>query len=115
MLLRRLFVSSPQLQSHHFASKLRFFSTMGDDALKQEIQDIVKKHKVVVFAKSWCPFCSQANVMLQSAGVSDLMVVEADHRRDQDDFMKVLKATTGQNAVPQVFFDGELMKGEKND
>ncbi|CAE8583998.1 unnamed protein product, partial [Polarella glacialis] len=85
------------------------------DVLKKEINDIVTNNKVVVFGKSWCNFSSEAIVMLQSLGVTDLKVVEADHRRDEDQFMSVLKEMTSQKTVPQIFIGGELVKGEKND
>jgi len=86
-----------------------------DATLEKEIKDLVKNNKVVVFTKSWCPFCADANVMFQSIHTKDLVVVEADHRNDEDKFMETLKAITSQKAVPQIFIGGELLKGEKND
>ena len=44
--------------------------------------------------RSWCPFCTEANIILQQHGVLDLKVVEADHRVDELDFMNTLKAMT---------------------
>jgi len=80
-----------------------------------QINEIVKNNKVVVFGKSWCPFCRDINVVFQSMGVKDLKVVEADHMSNEDEFMTALKGITKQGAVPQVFINGELVKGEKND
>merc|ERR1719335_1242247 len=88
---------------------------MASEKLKEEINATVKKNKVVIFSKSWCPFCSEAAMIFQSMGVVDLKVVEADHRSDENDFMSALKEVTGQKAVPQVFINGELLKGSKND
>lgn len=86
-----------------------------DETIRKEIEGIVAKNKVVLFTKSWCHFCADATVMLQSTGTRDLMVVEADHRADETKFMDTLKSITGQKAVPQVFLGGELLKGAKND
>jgi len=90
----------------------RDFASMADPVLA-EIEQTVKSNKVVVFSKSWCPFCSETNVLLQSMGVSDLKVVEADHRSDEAKFMQTLKGYTSQGAVPQIFIGGELVKGSK--
>jgi len=86
-----------------------------DDGIKAEIEETVKSNKVVVFSKSWCPFCTETTVMLQNMGVANVKVVEADHRNDEAKFMQTLKAYTSQGAVPQIFIGGELVKGEKND
>ena len=61
--------------------------------------------------RSWCPFCTEASIILQSHGVMDLKVglaalhpeissyhpvkvVEADHRPDELEFMNALKGMT---------------------
>ena len=33
---------------------------------KKFIESIVKRHQIVVFAKSWCPYCIQAKAILES-------------------------------------------------
>ncbi|OLP77509.1 Glutaredoxin-C6 [Symbiodinium microadriaticum] len=78
---------------------------------KAEIEEIVGSHKVVVIAKSWCPFCTKVNVAFQSLGVSDLKVVEADHRPDELDFMEAVKEITEKKSVPQVFVGGKFIPG----
>lgn len=80
---------------------------------KEEIEDTIKKHKVVIFAKSWCPFCTEASIILQSHGVMDLKVVEADHRPDELEFMNALKGMTELKTVPQIFVDGKIIPGDK--
>eukprot|EP00931_Biecheleriopsis_adriatica_P004847 TRINITY_DN106453_c0_g1_i1.p1 TRINITY_DN106453_c0_g1~~TRINITY_DN106453_c0_g1_i1.p1 ORF type:complete len:637 (+),score=179.64 TRINITY_DN106453_c0_g1_i1:29-1939(+) len=85
------------------------------EPLKEEIRKITKDNKVVIFTKSWCPFCAEASIILSDAGTKDVKVIEADHRKDETSFMAALKETTTQGAVPQIFIGGELLKGEKND
>lgn len=80
---------------------------------KEEIEDTIKKHKVVIFAKSWCPFCTEASIILQSHGVMDLKVVEADHCPDELEFMNALKGMTELKTVPQIFVDGKIIPGDK--
>eukprot|EP00439_Symbiodinium_sp_Y106_P065242 s1446_g10.t1 len=60
---------------------------------------------------SWCPFCTKVNVAFQSMGVSDLKVVEADHRPDELDFMEAVKEITEKKSVPQVFVGGKFIPG----
>eukprot|EP00435_Cladocopium_sp_Y103_P008012 s4674_g2.t1 len=90
--------------------------TKGEDMSqihKEEIEDTIKKHKVVIFAKSWCPFCTEASIILQSHGVMDLKVVEADQRPDELEFMNALKGMTELKTVPQIFVDGKIIPGDK--
>lgn len=82
---------------------------------KEEIEDTIKKHKVVIFAKSWCPFCTEASIILQSHGVMDLKVVEADHCPDELEFMNALKGMTELKTVPQIFVDGKIIPGRQGD
>ncbi|CAK9065115.1 Thioredoxin reductase SEP1 (EhSEP1) [Durusdinium trenchii] len=52
-------------------------------------------------------------MILQSHGVKDLKVVEADHRRDELEFMNTLKGMTELKTVPQIFVDGKIIPGDK--
>merc|ERR1712137_925216 len=83
--------------------------------MKNDFLGILQAHKVVVVAKSWCPFCTETEIQLQTAGTLDLKVIEADKRKDEQKFMEVVKLLSGQKAVPQVFVNGQLLKGLKND
>ncbi|CAE7233966.1 GRXC6 [Symbiodinium sp. CCMP2456] len=80
---------------------------------KAEIEQIVGSHKVVVIAKSWCPFCTKVNVAFQSLGVSDLKVVEADHRPDELDFMEAVKEITEKKASAKPGMSGLRVRDDQ--
>jgi len=54
-----------------------------------------------------CPFCKNAEKLLESKGV-DIEKINVD--KEADDFAKVI-AQTGQDSVPQIFIDGQHIGG----
>lgn len=73
----------------------------------------IANQKVVVFSKSYCPYCSKAKRALQAAGAKDIMVVhELDHMdRKGGDIQNYLAHKTGRRTVPSVFVGGENIGG----
>ena len=52
-------------------------------AAQQVVDEHIKKHKVMVFSKTYCPFCTKAKKALTSAGVT-FEVMELENRKDMD-------------------------------
>lgn len=48
------------------------------------IAKLLRNHKLVMFSKTFCPFCIKAKAILKDAGVSDMKVVELDESKDGD-------------------------------
>ena len=48
------------------------------------VAKLLRNHKLVMFSKTFCPFCIKAKVILKDAGVSDMKVVELDESKDGD-------------------------------
>ena len=46
------------------------------------IESAIKKHNVVVFSKTTCPFSILAKKILTEAGVQDMQVYEIERRED---------------------------------
>ncbi len=44
------------------------------------VEDKIASGKVVVFSKSYCPFCTMAKKSLRDAGLNDFTVIELDDR-----------------------------------
>lgn len=63
--------------------------------------------KVVIYSKTYCPFCVRAKRLFDGKGVSyeEIMVDQ-----DPDMFIK-LKQKTGMMTVPQIFVDDQLIGG----
>ena len=74
-------------------------------AAKQFVQSTIAAHKVVVFSKTFCPYCTKAKTALTGVGAS-FHLVELDHRNDGDELQNVLQEMTGARSVPRVFING---------
>ena len=66
------------------------------------VDHLVAKHQVVIFSKSYCPYCRQ---------VKDLLTVELDLHEDGAVIQRVLYQSTGQRTVPSVFVNGRHIGG----
>ncbi len=56
--------------------------------------------KVTIYGTQGCPFCLQAERLLQSKGVSDLIRIAVDANPDE---RQVMIARSGRSSVPQIF------------
>ncbi|GAB4838311.1 Glutaredoxin-C4 [Ancistrocladus abbreviatus] len=74
------------------------------------IKKTISSHKIVIFSKSYCPFCRRAKEVFEELNVVP-HVVELNEGDDgssiQDALMEIVKRRT----VPQVFIDGEHIGG----
>uniref|UniRef100_A0A7S3NI43 Glutaredoxin domain-containing protein n=1 Tax=Aureoumbra lagunensis TaxID=44058 RepID=A0A7S3NI43_9STRA len=74
------------------------------------IDDTIKANDVVIFSKSYCPFCAKTKALFQSLNV-DADIYELDQRDDGAEIQSKLKEKTGQSTVPNVFIKGEHLGG----
>mmetsp|Transcript_7014 Transcript_7014/g.9731 ORF Transcript_7014/g.9731 Transcript_7014/m.9731 type:complete len:129 (-) Transcript_7014:107-493(-) len=77
---------------------------------EKAIQNLVKAHPVVVFSKSYCPYCRRAKKALVGIGVHPV-VVELDLREDGAEVQKTLLKMTNQRTVPNVWLNGKHFGG----
>jgi thioredoxin reductase (NADPH) len=85
----------------------------NDLKLRDCIFDLVHKYPVVVFSKSWCPYCKKALEALAVEGVTGepfLLVVNLEQREAQD-IQTTLANMTGRRTVPNVFVGGTSIGG----
>jgi len=81
----------------------------GTDFVKATIAE----HSVVVFSKTYCPYCDMAKQVLNSVG-AEYFVVELDTIDDfpsGDDIQNACHQLTGQRTVPNVFINGTSIGG----
>lgn len=63
--------------------------------------------KIELYTTKFCPFCSRAKALLDDKGYKyDLHELDNDRAK-----RKELEEKTGQNTVPYVFIDGDLIGG----
>ncbi|ESQ46956.1 hypothetical protein EUTSA_v10027999mg [Eutrema salsugineum] len=76
----------------------------------QKAKEIVSSNAVVVFSKSYCPFCVKVKELLQKLGAK-FIAVELDKESDGGSIQAALGEWTGQRTVPNVFIGGKHIGG----
>jgi len=74
------------------------------------IQSEIDSNNVMVFSKSYCPYCAATKSLFSSLGV-DFKVIELDQRPDGSDIQAKLAEMTGQRTVPNTFINGKHLGG----
>ena len=78
----------------------------GDDP-KEAVSKFVKENSVMIFSKSWCPFCKKLKAAFKQNRI-DFEAVELDTLGTMgEDIQNVLLEQTGQKTVPSVFINGK--------
>lgn len=72
--------------------------------------------KVVVFSKSYCPYCAKAKKVLKNhygkdLNEADVEIIEIENNPDCDAIQDYLKTLTGGRSVPRVFINGKCIGG----
>lgn len=81
-----------------------------DDPLLAEIEQTVAEHKIVVYSKSWCPFCARTLATLADLALEP-HVVDLDELENGAEIQMALAVKTGQRTVPNVFVKGGHLGG----
>ncbi|CAB3234099.1 unnamed protein product [Arctia plantaginis] len=78
--------------------------------VQQLIKDAISKDKVVIFSKSYCPYCDLAKEVFSKVK-QPIQVYELDKRDDGSAIQANLAQLTGIRTVPQVFINGNCVGG----
>jgi len=81
-----------------------------DPVAMEKVKDIVKGTALVVFSKSYCPFCTRVKSLFQQIGAK-AVVYEMDQMSDGSALQAALHDWTGQRTVPNVFIGGKHVGG----
>lgn len=73
-----------------------------------EVDKLIAAHKVVVFSKTYCPYCRAVKELLDSLGVQ-YALVELDTRDDGPLLQQRMAAISKVQTVPNVFLGGEFL------
>lgn len=85
-------------------------SSGGDFSAAAEVDELIRNNAVVVFSKSYCPYCHATKELLTSLGAR-FLVVELDERQDGADLQQALALRTRQRTVPSTFIAGRHIGG----
>ncbi|CAF1458113.1 unnamed protein product [Adineta steineri] len=81
------------------------------DDLNTKIKQLIQDHKVIVFSKTYCPYCTKAKKVLGKYKIKDYKVIELDDMSDGDKYQDILGEMTNASTVPRVFINGECIGG----
>ncbi|KAH0493422.1 hypothetical protein TgHK011_000091 [Trichoderma gracile] len=79
----------------------------------KEVQRIIDNNNVVVFSKTWCPYCKATKQTLNDLK-AQYEVVELDNRNDGDELQDALLEISGQRSVPNIFFGKKHIGGNSD-
>ena len=72
-----------------------------------EIEQYIKSNSIMIFSKSYCPFCNKVKQMFSDKGLS-FKSIELDEMGQQGvSIQAALLQKTGQKTVPSVFFNSK--------
>uniref|UniRef100_A0A1I7ZVT3 Glutaredoxin-1 n=2 Tax=Steinernema glaseri TaxID=37863 RepID=A0A1I7ZVT3_9BILA len=83
------------------------------EEVKGFVDGLLASKKVVVFSKSYCPYCHKAKAALQSLNLlpGSLEWIEIERREDCDAIQDYMGQLTGGRSVPRVFVGGKFLGG----
>jgi demethylmenaquinone methyltransferase / 2-methoxy-6-polyprenyl-1,4-benzoquinol methylase len=83
--------------------------------IRQFIQKEIDNHDVVIFSKSYCPYCKAATNLFSSnimeANPDKLKIHQLDQLPNGQDIQDTLLDMTGQRTVPNIFIKGQHFGG----
>ena len=85
---------------------IRMMSASPMEFAKSEIEN----NKVVVFSKSYCPFCKKTKALFTEKGI-DFKVYELNEMDNGGEIQDALLEISGQKTVPNVFINGVHVGG----
>ncbi|CAH2072277.1 unnamed protein product [Thlaspi arvense] len=74
------------------------------------VKKTISSHKIVIFSKSYCPYCKRAKSVFRELDQVPY-VVELDEREDGFSVQSALGEIVGRRTVPQVFVNGKHIGG----
>ncbi|ROT34522.1 glutaredoxin [Sodiomyces alkalinus F11] len=80
---------------------------------KQIVESYIKENKVVVFSKTYCPYCKSTKQTLDDLGAKYL-AVELDKRDDGSELQAALQEISNQRTVPNTFIGQKHIGGNSD-
>uniref|UniRef100_A0A7S0LVD6 Glutaredoxin domain-containing protein n=1 Tax=Cryptomonas curvata TaxID=233186 RepID=A0A7S0LVD6_9CRYP len=85
-------------------------STKMNADLKGTVTKLIDDNTVMVFSKTYCPYCTKAKKTLDGLNVK-YQVLELDGRDDGAQIQDIMGELTGARSVPRVFIKGKFVGG----
>ncbi|WZY75237.1 hypothetical protein YC2023_021621 [Brassica napus] len=91
-------------------SSISMVSSASSSPEAEFVQKTISSHKIVIFSKSYCPYCRRAKSVFSELDQVP-HVVELDEREDGWNVQSALGEIVGRRTVPQVFINGKHIGG----
>ncbi|XP_016114205.1 LOW QUALITY PROTEIN: thioredoxin reductase 3-like [Sinocyclocheilus grahami] len=88
-------------------------SDAGREQIRSKIKEMIDSHQVLVFSKSFCPYCVKVKELFKELNVK-CNAVELDLMEDGTNYQDLLHEMTGQKTVPNVFINKKHIGGCDN-
>ncbi|KAB8078541.1 glutaredoxin [Aspergillus leporis] len=82
-------------------------------AAKTRAETLVKENPVVVFSKSYCPYCNASKSLLKEQGAK-FVALELDLEKDGSAIQDALEEITKQRTVPNIFIKQQHIGGNSD-
>ncbi|KAF7587018.1 hypothetical protein BBP40_007862 [Aspergillus hancockii] len=82
-------------------------------AAKTKAQTIINENAVVVFSKSYCPYCTASKSLLKEQGAK-FIALELDKEKDGSAIQDALEEITNQRTVPNIFIKQSHIGGNSD-
>lgn len=79
--------------------------------VRNKVQSLINANKIVVFSKTYCPYCTQTKQLLNQVGASDVNIIELNNESDGAAMQNALQEITGQRTVPNTFINQKHIGG----
>jgi len=84
-------------------------------AIKDFVTQTISENRVVIFSKSYCPYCKRAkDLFVTNFPDLHVKVLELDLRDDGPDIQGYLSQLTNQRTVPSIFINQKHVGGNDN-
>ncbi|EAQ86182.1 hypothetical protein CHGG_07435 [Chaetomium globosum CBS 148.51] len=83
------------------------------EAAQKKAQALIDENAVMIFSKSYCPYCRDAKSVFSTRDVK-YKAVELNQMDDGDDIQDALQKMTGQRTVPNIFIGGTHIGGSSD-
>ncbi|KAK6460943.1 thioredoxin-like protein [Scheffersomyces coipomensis] len=92
-----------------------FFKSAGPvtPEIIETLKSTIASEKVVVYSKSYCPYCKSTKSLLDGLG-QKYKLIELDIEKDGLTYQNGLQQITGQRTVPNVFISGKHIGGNSD-
>lgn len=87
----------------------RASKTTKKASIVSKLQQIIQKHPVVIFSKTYCPYCTRAKKLCALEG--SYKAIELDTLHNGAELHTTLRTMTNQTTVPYVYIRGQFIGG----